>query len=161
MAAVLLGIVCFFIDSLSAGGLAGDLAAVLAGVFYAGLFILNSFEGGDAISSLFLGQLAAGVLLTPLLVRETDFSAAPVAAVLVLGVVQVGLAYVCFYQGTKYTAPVTASLIAGVEPVLNPVLVAVFWGERLSPLSLAGAAVVVLSILIYNAVGLKRQNADI
>ena len=153
IAAVFLGILGFFIDSLSAGGLTGDLLAILAGVFYAGLFILNSFERGDAISSLFLGQLAAGVLLTPLLARETDFSIVPVTAAVILGVVQVGLAYVFFYLGTKHTAPVTASLIAGVEPVLNPVLVAVFWGEHLSPLSLCGAAVVILAILLYNLRG--------
>lgn len=148
--AVLLGIVCFFIDSLSTGGVAGNLLAVLAGVFYAGLFILNSLEDGDAISSLFLGQLSAGILLTPLLARETDFSTGTVSAVLVLGVIQVGLAYVLFYLGTKHTPPITASLIAGVEPILNPVLVALFWGERLSALSLFGGAVVILSILLYN-----------
>lgn len=157
VAAVLIGIVCFFVDSLSGGGIAGDLAAILAGMFYAGLFILNSFEDGDAISSLFLGQLAAGVLLTPLVARETDFSGATLCAVLILGVVQVGLAYVFFYLGTAHTPPVTASLINGVEPILNPVLVAIFWGERLSPLSLLGGGIVFGSILIYNLVRAKAS----
>ena len=62
-----------------------------------------------------------------------------------------------FYQGTKRTNPLTASLISGLEPVLNPILVAVFWGELLTPLSVFGAAVVILSILIYNIwLGRKR-----
>ena len=164
MIPVLLGVLCFFIDSMEAGGLAGNCAAVLAGIFYAGLFILNAFEDGDAISSLFLGQLAAGVLLTPFLFRETDFSAGPVTAAVILGTVQVGLAYVFFYLGTKHTAPLTASLIAGVEPVLNPLLAAAFTGERLSDLSLCGGAVVFLSILVYNimgaAAGAKDRSGD-
>jgi len=150
MAAVFAGILCFFVDSLSTGGIAGDLVAVLAGICYAGLFILNSFEKGDALSSLFLGQLAAGVILTPTLARESDFSGSAMTAVIVLGLVQVGLGYIFFYQGTKNTHPVTASLVAGVEPVLNPILVAVFWGETLTPLAILGAVIVIAAILLYN-----------
>ena len=33
----------------------------------------------------------------------------------------------------------TASLISGIEPVLNPVLVAVFYGEKIGRLALVGA----------------------
>lgn len=157
MAAVFAGIICFFIDGLSTGGIAGDIVAVLAGICYAGLFILNSFEKGDALSSLFLGQLAAGVILTPFLAGETGFSAAPVASVIVLGLVQVGLGYIFFYQGTKHTPPVTASLIAGVEPILNPILVAVFWGERLTPLAVAGAVIVVAAILLYSVQKIRQE----
>ena len=158
MAAVFIGILCFFIDGLSTGGVAGDFVAVLAGICYAGLFILNSFEKGDALSSLFLGQLAAGVILTPFLARETDFSAAPIAAILVLGLVQVGLGYVFFNLGTKYTPPVTASLIAGVEPILNPILVAVFRDERLTPLAVLGAFIVIAAILLYSVLKLRQES---
>ena len=95
--------------------------------------------------------------MTPFAFRETDYSPRTLLAVFVLGAVQVGLAYVFFYQGTKRTNPLTASLISGLEPVLNPILVAVFWGELLTPLSVFGAAVVILSILIYNIwLGRKR-----
>lgn len=157
MAIVFAGILCFFVDGLSAGGIAGDLAAIAAGIFYAGLFVLNSIEGSDAISSLFFGQLFAGIILTPLVARESDFSAVPVIAVLVLGLIQVGLAYVFFYQGTKYTDPVNASLIAGIEPVLNPVLVAIFWKERLSMLSIIGAVIVITAVTIHTAFGRRSD----
>lgn len=158
MAAVFAGILCFFIDSLSSGGAVGNCLALLAGVCYAGLFILNSFEKGDALSSLFLGQLAAGVFLTPFLARETDFSPVTLTAAVVLGFVQVGLGYIFFYQGTKYTHPVTASLVAGVEPILNPVLVAIFWNERLTPLAIVGAVIVVAAILLYSVRKIRRES---
>lgn len=150
MCVVFAGILCFFFDSMAAGNLPGDLVAVLSGLFYAGLFLMNSFENGDSLSSLFIGQIAGGIILTPFAFQETDFSLLPVTAVILLGLFQVGLAYIFFNEGTRYTPPVTASLIAGIEPVLNPILVAVFWGERIQPLSLAGAVIVVAAILIYN-----------
>ena len=147
---VLIGILCFFFDSLAAGNLPGDILALVSGLFYAGVFMLNQFEKGDALSSMFFGQLLCGITLSPLVAAETDFSPGVLLAVFLLGAVQVGLAYIFFSIGIRTTDPVTASIINAVEPVLNPVLVAVFYGEMLRPLSLAGAAIVVGSILLYN-----------
>jgi drug/metabolite transporter (DMT)-like permease len=45
---------------------------------------------------------------------------------------------------------VTASIINAIEPILNPTLVAIFYGEMLVPLSLVGAAIVMCGILYYN-----------
>ena len=147
---VLAGIICFFFEGLSTGKVAGDVFALLSGIFYAGVFMLNQFERGDALSSIFFGQLMCGVLMTPMIVRETQFSPSILAAVFLLGSVQVGLAYILFSIGTKYTDPVTASVINAIEPVLNPILVAVFYGERLGRLSVIGAVVVITGILFYN-----------
>ena len=46
--------------------------------------------------------------------------------------------------------PVTASVINALEPILNPILVAVFYGEILGTLSLIGAVIVIGGILFYN-----------
>ena len=156
---VLAGILCFFFDSLSAGKIFGDLLALLSGLFYAGVFMLNRFEKGDALSSIFFGQLLCGIFLSPFLVRETVFSPGVLTAVFVLGAVQVGLAYIFFSIGTRLTDPVSASIINAVEPVLSPILVAVFYGELPAPLSLFGAAVVIVSILCYNLRSVSREPA--
>ena len=147
---VFAGILCFFFEGLSTGKWLGDLLALLSGIFYAGVFMLNSFEEGDALSSVFFGQLACGVLLSPLVLRETVFTAPVLLSVFALGAVQVGLAYIFFTTGTKYTDPVTASIINALEPILNPILVAVFYSEMLGRLSLVGAAIVLCGILYYN-----------
>ena len=94
--------------------------------------------------------------MAPLVFRETEISAVPVVTVICLGLFQVGLGYIFFNLGTKYTAPVTASIIAGIEPILNSVLVMIFWGEMLKPLSLAGGVLVVAAILIYNIISAKK-----
>jgi drug/metabolite transporter (DMT)-like permease len=70
--------------------------------------------------------------------------------------VQVGLAYVFFSIGTRLTDPVTASIINAVEPILNPILVAVFYGEVLGRTSIVGAAIVVGSILLYQLGALRE-----
>ena len=155
---VMSGVVLFFIDGIQAGNLAGNIVAVLSGVCYAGVFMMNTGKDADALSSCFLGQLTAGVLLTPLCFRETAFSLPVVASVAALGVIQVGCAYILFSIGIRNTPPVTASLITGLEPVLNPLLVAAFYGERVSGLSVAGCVVVVCSILAYN-VWLAKQKS--
>ena len=150
VAAVLAGIACFFFDSLSAGNMLGNILAVLSGIFFAGLFILNSFPEGDTLSALLLGQLVSGLALTPLVSGETDFSAPVLLAVLALGLFQVGLAYIFFSEGTARTHPVTASLVCTIEPILNPILTALILGETVTPLSAVGAAIVVVSVLAYN-----------
>ena len=155
---VMSGVVLFFIDGIQAGNLAGNIVAVLSGVCYAGVFMMNTGKDADALSSCFLGQLTAGVLLTPLCFRETAFSLPVVASVAALGVIQVGCAYILFSIGIRNTPPVTASLITGLEPVLNPLLVAAFYGEQVSGLSVAGCMVVVCSILAYN-IWLAKQKS--
>ena len=67
-----------------------------------------------------------------------------------LGILQQGAGQICFALGIKKTSPVSASLISGIEPILNPLLVAVFYHELLTPLSLVGAVIVFLSISRYN-----------
>ena len=159
--AVLLGVVLFFVDGIRAGNLLGNVIAVLSGVCYAGVFLMNTGKNADAISSCFIGQLAAGVIFTPFCFRETDFSFPVIAAVTGLGMIQVGLAYILFTIGIRHTPPVTASLLTGLEPILNPLLVAAFYGENVSALSVIGSVIVVFSIIAYNVyLSRKRQPAE-
>ena len=156
---VLAGVLLFFVDGIRAGNLAGNAIAILSGVCYAGVFMMNTGEKADAISSCFLGQLAAGLVFAPLCLRETVFSLPVAAAVLELGVVQVGGAYILFSAGIRHTPAVTASLLTGMEPILNPLLVAAFYGERISPLAVAGSVIVVCSILTYNVLLSARDRS--
>ena len=92
----------------------------------------------------------------PFLALETEFTQTAVFSLVILGVFQVAVAYILMTEGLKTTPPVTASLVSGIEPVLSPILVAVFYGENVSFLALIGAVIVVVSIVIYNVL-LARQ----
>lgn len=149
-AAVFTGVCIFFVDGLKTGNIYGDLIAVLAGMFYAGVLMMNTAEDSDALSSCFLGQLAAGLIFSPQCIRETVFSADVLALVLVLGVIQVGLAYVFLSIGIRHTKPTPASFVLSLEPILNPLWVALFYGEMISPVSALGAVIVFVAVLKYN-----------
>ncbi len=153
---VLGGVLLFFIDSLSAGGMLGNILALLSGVSYAGVFMMNDMPDSDPISSVFWGDAISAAVGLPFLGYETEFSPNTLVPLLVLGVFQVAVAYILMVEGLKTTPPVTASLVSGIEPVLNPILVAVFYHEMIGPIALVGAMVVVGSVVLYN-VFLTRQ----
>lgn len=147
---VFCGIACFFLDGLSAGNLLGNAVALISGIGYAWVFLLNRIPGGDPLYSTILGQGLCFFLGLPSLVRETEYSPEIVLCAVLLGVFQLGLAYAFFTTGIRTAPPVAASLVAGIEPILNPLLVALFLHEHLTPLSLLGGAIVFLSIMVYN-----------
>lgn len=153
---VLGGVVCFFIDSLSMGGMAGNVLALLSGLTYAGVFLLNDFPNSDPISSVFWGDVISMVTGLPFLLQETVFTPTAIISLIILGAFQVGLAYTLMCIGLKTTPAVTASLISGIEPILNPVLVAVFYGEPMGSMALVGAVIVILSVVGYNVIQAKR-----
>lgn len=155
--AVLAGVVCFFLESLGAGDTLGNVVALGSGLSYAGVFMLNEMPDADPISSVFWGDVCSAVAGLPFLLQERDFSPVPMTSLVILGAFQVGLAYILMCEGLKTTPSVTASLLSGIEPVLNPVLVAVFYHEAIGPLSLVGAVIVVGSIVVYNALLARAQ----
>ena len=144
------GVLFFFLDSLEAGGAVGNVLAVLSGAAYGGVFLLNDFPDSDAISSVFWGDVMSALTGLPFLVRETDFSSTALTSLVILGVFQVAVAYILLTNGLRTTPAVTASLVSGIEPVLNPLLVAVFYGEQVGRFALVGAAIVICGVVGYN-----------
>jgi len=156
---VLAGVGCFFIDGLEMGGMLGNFLALLSGLTYAGVFLLNEMPDSDPISSVFWGDVLSVVIGLPFLMQETAFTVTAVTSVIILGAFQVALAYILMCIGLRTTPPVTASLISGIEPILNPLLVAVFWREEVGTLALIGAAIVIFSVVGYNILRSRQQQA--
>ena len=152
------GIVFFFVDSLEMGGGLGNVLALLSGVTYAGVFLMNDMPDSDAISSVFWGDVLSAVTGLPFLLWETNFAPVTLFSLLILGVFQVAVAYILLTIGLKTTPPVTASLVSGIEPVLNPILVAVFYQEEMDRFALVGAAIVILGVVSYNVLKIKEKS---
>ena len=158
---VLGGVLFFFADSLSQGGGLGNVLALISGISYAGVFLMNELPDGDGISSVFWGDVLSAATGLPFLLREEPLSPTALGSLLVLGVFQVALAYILMMNGLKTTPPVTASLVSGIEPVLNPILVALFYHEGIGPFALAGAVIVVAGVVGYNVLrGLQKQSPE-
>lgn len=155
---VMIGVLFFFVDGLQAGNMLGNALALLSGITYSGVFMMNATPESDSLSSTFFGMIINIIIGLPWLVG-TDFAATESITwivIVIMGIVQVACAFILLSIGLKSTSPIAASLISGVEPVLNPVWVAIFYGEMLTPLSLIGAGMVLIAVLIYNTLLIKH-----
>ena len=156
-ALVFLGVLCFFLESLGGGHLSGDLMALLSGLTYGGVFMLNDMPDGDPISCVFWAAVMSAFIGLPQLLQQPRLEGTALASLFVLGIFQMGLAFVFLTMGLKTTPPITASLVTGIEPVLNPILVAVFYHEYMGVLSVIGAVVVIAGVVGYNILKEKQQ----
>ena len=138
------------------GGGLGNFLALLSGVSYAGVFLMNDMPESDALSSVFWGEVISAVTGLPFLLQETEFPLAAITSLVILGVFQVAAAYILLAIGLKTTPPVMASLVSGIEPVLNPILVAVFYKEAMGVFALIGAAIVIVGVVGYNVIRAKQ-----
>ena len=147
---VIAGIACFFYDSLNAGGMLGNVLAIVSGVAYAGVFLLKESPKCDFECAAILGFAACFVAGIPFYPQETLFTPEILVTIVVLGVVQLGLAYFFLSKGLDVVSPMTASLPSTIEPLLNPILVAIVVGEFIGPISIFGAVLVIGAATAYN-----------
>ncbi len=144
------GILCFFFDKITTDGMVGNIFAIISGALYALVFLIKKMKNADFESSILLSQSISFLIFMPWYFKETDFRASNFLYIIILGVFQMGFAYVLLAKGLNHVSPVAASLTSTIEPVLNPIWVAVFYGEFISPIAMAGAAIVVISSTFYN-----------
>ena len=146
----ILGMLLFFAGRLQSGGTLGNILAIVSGLTFAGVFVCNKRPDVVPEQSLFLGFLINAVIGLPFVI--TGVTADPIAwgSAVFLGVVQVGVAYIFFSNGIKRTSALLACLITALEPVLNPVWVALATGENPGLYAIIGGVIIVLAVVCYN-----------
>lgn len=155
---VLCGMVFVLADGLSAGNMLGNLIAMLNAVIYAGVFLINEF-GGDSTSSMFLGQVITLIVGLPSLLGEKVTDPNVLIYVALIGIFTAGIGYLCLSLSVKYIDPLRVSLIECIEPVLSPILVMTFYGEKLSIYTIIGIFIVLGTTVAYNLIKIKKQEA--
>jgi drug/metabolite transporter, DME family len=143
----LLGLLLFFRDQLTPGQVSGNLIALASGVAFALCILGLRRLGGDNAPAVLLGNLLAGAASLPGSLGGPPVTPRDLAIVLFLGVFQLGLSYALFARGLRHTPATEASLLALLEPVLNPVWAFFLAGERPGPWALAGGSLVLLGTL--------------
>ena len=144
--AVLVGMALFFLDDLTVGGMAGNIAAIGAGLAF-GWFILFMRKQKDqsTLETPLLGNIVAAAVGIPFM-----FGSSPDltgwAALVALGVVQLGLSYILFAAAVKHASALDSILVPTIEPLLNPIWVFLLLGERPGPWALVGGAIVLISV---------------
>ncbi len=158
----LTGITLFFLDRIEGGYVLGNCVALLAGMVMAGMFMtIGKLEGAERFSAVLIGQIFAFLVGLPFcFTQRLEFSAVPVLSVLILGVFQLGISYILYAKSADYCPPLACCLLGALEPLLNPVWVFLFNGERPGPFALVGAVVVIGAITVWCVVGAKRKETE-
>lgn len=151
------GMALFFLDELTLTGLFGNIIAIGSGVGFAVMaLLLRKQKDGSPIESIILGNLLAGVIGLPFMFTSPPPDATGIGALVVLGVFQLGLPYLLYAYSIKRVTALEAVLIPVVEPVLNPVWVVLFVGERPGPLALLGGLIVLGSVVTRALLALRE-----
>ncbi len=156
---VLIGMVLFFMGDLEVGNIYGNIMAIMAGVSLAVMLIIMR---GETNSSPLLIPLIGNfilfvVTLPALFVLQPQFSTTNVVNIVILGIFQLGMGYLLFSIAVPYVSTLEAALIMVIEPLLNPVWVLIFLGERPTIQAIVGGVVVVVSVVSYQLSNLKTN----
>ena len=140
------GMVFFFIDRVSMGGMMGNICAIASGISYA-LFIImmRKQKDGSPFSSVFWGNVLTFLLGIPAL-TDVNFTMGNCGGILLLGVFQLGLGYVFYSIAIKHVFALDATIITTLEPILNPVWVFLLLGEQPGFYSLIGGLIVLIAV---------------
>jgi drug/metabolite transporter (DMT)-like permease len=143
----MLGIAVICAGSAGQPDAAGVMIALLSGLLFSiymvSLRFLKEFNPGTLT---FLNNLVCCLILLPLVGSELSLSLKEGWIVAVMGVVQLGIPYWLFSKGLEQISVQEASLIVLIEPVLNPLWVALIVGELPSGATLIGGACIVGSL---------------
>lgn len=155
----MVGIAMFFLDKLKGGYLAGNIVAIMAGGFMACMYMaMGSAEGEEHFSAILVGQIVAFLIGLPAVITTGPvFSLKPVICIVILGVLQLGIPYILYAKASEYCPPLACCLLGAVEPLLNPIWVLIFDGEKPGFYALIGAVIVVASVTLWCAFGNRSK----
>ena len=155
----LLGIALFFFDQLTPGYVMGNFVAIAAGMFMAGMFLMvGEIRGDERFSAILVGQSFTFLVGLPfVLLTKPVFTGTALASILILGVFQLGISYILYAKAAEHCPPLACCLLSALEPLLNPVWVFLFDGERPGLFALIGAVIVIGSITVWTVLGQKKQ----
>ncbi len=157
---VMLGMSVFFLDKMEGGALAGNIIALCSGLAFAGVALfMRAQKGVSTTESILFGNVLTFVVCAMFLVPSAT-SQVPGATfdvlapfhpfILVLGVFQLGISYILYSWAMKHVTAIEAVLLTTLEPILNPVWVALFYGEVPSFMAMVGGAIVVVGVVARN-----------
>jgi drug/metabolite transporter (DMT)-like permease len=154
---VLGGMTLFFADSLDPTAVLGNSIAVLSGVCFAGMTLaLRKQKDGSPVESIILGNALALLVGLPWIVRAPALELTGWAALIGLGVVQLGISYWLYARAIKHVTALEAVLIPVIEPILNPVWVLIMMGERPTPWALVGGVIVLSAVTWRAMISIRR-----
>ena len=138
----------------SAGVMMAALSGLLFSVYMTNLRFLRGVDPGYLT---LVNNLVCWLALLPLVHSQLALSLREGLALAVMGVVQLGIPYFLFSKGLETISLQEASLIVLIEPVLNPIWVALVVGEVPSAATFVGGGMILLGLGFRYAGSLLRR----
>ena len=159
------GTALFFLDDLSAGQLLGNVCGLISGIGMACSILYACNNPADLQEYTMLNSLISVVVGIPAAIQHPpQFDVASLIAVFFLGVVASGIATVLMAKSAPHLASVEVSMLLMLDPILNPVWVALAVGEIPGILALIGMVIVIgcviINILVENHEETKRNRVQ-
>jgi DME family drug/metabolite transporter len=150
LALCMAGVAVIFFGSYRPGADARGLALGLASGAFFGLFILwqRRLRQADPILLPGLNNAGAALILACTIPWMGPVSRPALLALAVMGIVQIALPYWLFAWALKRVTGPEASLLTLIEPVLNPIWVALFVGETPSGATIVGGSLILLALAL-------------
>jgi drug/metabolite transporter (DMT)-like permease len=131
----------------------GNVLAAVCGLTYAltlaGLrWVGRRQKGNPGIATVAAGNIMACLAALPMALSVPAALAANAPIILYLGVVQIGLAYLCLTRAIRHVTAFEATTVLMLEPAMSPVWTWLVHGERPGVWSLAGGATILFGTLI-------------
>ena len=156
----IVGMILFFFDQLDKGHALGNIIGFISGITFAAMFV--STDDGDSahrMSGMFLGHAFTAVVGIPFLFSaQTEINFLSIGYILILGVVQLGIPYVLYGRASENCPPLACSLLAMIEPVLNPIWVLLATGEAPGVFALIGGIVIIATVTVWCIYRDKKEN---
>lgn len=162
--ACLAGMSLFFVGKLRPEDVTGNILALASGLCFAAYFLLlrhSSARQVNRASSVIYGNLLVVLWCAPAgLAAISKLTPADAFSVSYLGIVQIGVAYTLFTLGmARGIRSLDAGIIGYVEPVLNPIWVFLFLGERPSGWALVGGIIIVSAVAIHTTIKARESRS--
>ena len=157
---VALGMVIMFMNELGGGRMAGNIIALCSALTFSLYFVFLRMqkEGSPFESNILAHWLTAAICLAfSLFLPAPHITSKAVTAMLVLGIVQMGIPSILIAIGIRRISALSANLIAVIEPVFNPVWVFLVVGEFPGWNTVIGGAVIIIAVTGVSIIGAKRS----
>jgi drug/metabolite transporter (DMT)-like permease len=145
----MIGIGAIFAGSAGQPDAVGVSLALLSGLLFSVYMLSVRFLTQVNPGTLtFLNNVACCAFLLPFVFDQLAVARSEVAVLAVMGIVQLGIPYWLFSKALEKVSIHEASLIVLIEPVLNPIWVAVAIGEEPAGITLIGGGLIVSGLAI-------------
>lgn len=142
------GMSLFFVEQFSKpDNWLGIWLALSGGFILTGLLITQKMNKAEyQPGAIFLGNILVCLVTLPWFMEAPWPTVAENNYLMILGFGQLGLGFVLFLYGQKYLPAIESSLIAMLEPILNPVWVFIGYGENPGFYAIVGGLVIIFAL---------------